>query len=295
MKKRIKSPTIKEFIIVKKLLHKSEELLKIDTIENNLIATSNLNSALNIFLKIISTQQKIKSLKELDNVSLEKQWSILSSEYERRYGQKLSMKTQIFTLSNIIQNFIEYNIIPSNAQLLELYQALLVFVQELTRRVFEMEFQDIDFYLLFENPQLRKILKTTRDAFDVDEYEEVLRKCSQAFHIALEDQRQKLNYLSEKGLLKPELIMLNKNIKLHLNPKDQEFIHLILGTSPKKLDQFMKLIPTALISEDEQKRPEIIISNYVDKNLVSKENAYFCLNFVLETILYWESLELMKK
>jgi len=295
MTKRIKSPTIKELIIVKKLLNKSEELLKIDTLENNIVATSSLNSALNIFLKNIGTQQKIKSLKELDNVSLEKQWAILSSEYEQRFSQKLSMKTQIFTLSNITQNFIENDIIPSNAQLLELYQALLVFVQQLTRKVFELEFHDIDFHLLFENPQLRKILKTTRDAFDANEYEEALRKSSQAFHIALEDQRQKLNYLSEKGLLKPELLMLDKNIGLHLNPKDHEFIHLILGTSPKKLDQFMKLVPTALISEDEQNRPEIIISNYVDKNLVSKENAYFCLNFVLETILFWESLELMKK
>ena len=290
-----KIAAIKELIIAKKLLQNSEVLIKSDTLENNLVAVSNLNSALDIFLRILSRQQKIRSTKELDNVSLEKQWSILSEKYEHEFGQKLSMKTQIFTLSNITQNFIEHDIVPSNSQLQELCQALNVFMDELTLKLFVLDFQDIDFHLLLENKQVQQTLKAAQDAFEGGDYEQVLKNSSLAFHIALEDQRHKINYLSEQDLLKPEPFMLDKSIKLHIDSKDQEFIHLVLGTPPKKLEHFKKIVPTVIISEDEHNRPEIVLSNYVDEDAISQENASFCLNFVLETILHWERQDLMKK
>jgi hypothetical protein len=291
---KIKRTTIKELIITKKLLMNSQDLINTDSLENNLIAVANLNSALNIFLTIVGTQQKIESFKQLDNITLEKQWLILSKEYEKRFGQKLSMKTQIFTLSNIIQNFIEHDIIPSNQQVQELYQALLIFLQELTVKIFEIDFQDIDLYLLLDNPQVQESLKNAHDANKMEDYEIVLKNCSLAFHIAFEDQRQKINYLSEQGLLKPEPFMLDKSIKLHLDLKDKEFIHMILQTSPKKLDRFLKLIPSVLISEDDKSRPEITISDFVDEEAITADNAQFCLDFVLETILQWETLDLIE-
>ena len=294
MTKQKKIAAIKELIIAKKLLHNSEELIKTDSIENNLVAIANLNSALNIFLKIISTQQKIKSIKQLNNISLEKKWSILSKEYKRQYGQELSMKTLIFTLVNITQNFTEHNIVPTKAQVQELTRALSVFMQNLVPEMFSLEFHDIDFHLLFNNAQVRRTIKAASMAFDAKEYEIVLKKASLAFHIALEDQRQKLNYLSKKGLLKPELFMLDGPIDLHIDSSDREFIHLVLGTPPKKLERFKQLVPTVLITEDDHERPEIIVSNFVDENAVSKENAEFCLNFILENILHWESLDLVK-
>lgn len=286
---------IKELIIAKKLLHNGEELIKKDTLENNLIAISNLNSALDLFLKIISTHQKIKLVKQLDNISLEKKWSILSNEYKRKYGKELSMKTQIFTLSNITNNFIVHNIIPTRAQVQELCQALTIFMQGLVPEMFGLEFQDIDFHLLLGNSQARRALKAARDGFEMENYKEALISTSRAFYIALEDQRQKLNYLSDNGLLDPKLIMLEESINLHIDPKDHEFIHLVLGTPPKKLDRFKQLVPTVLINEDDSKRAEIVVSDFIDEEAISKENAEFCLNFVYETILHWESLDLVKK
>ncbi len=290
----IRKKTIKELIIAKKLLLNSLDLIDSDTLENNLIAISNLNSALNMFLEIIAKRQKIKSIKQLDNVSLEKKWSILSDAYKHQYGQELSMKTQIFTLANITQNFVEYNMIPTKAQVKELCQALFVFMQELVSEMFDLDFQEIDFHLLLDNAQIRRNLKLAFSAFETEKYDEVLKSTSLAFHIAIENQRQKLNYLSEKGILNPELLLLDKSIGIHLDSKDQEFIHLILGTQPTKLERFMQLVPTVLISEDEKGRSEIIVSDFVNQEEISKENADFCLNFVLETILHWESLELEK-
>jgi hypothetical protein len=248
MVKKLKKSVIKELIIAKKLMQNSEELLRIDTLENNLVAISSLNSVLNIFIKILAEQQKIKSIKQLDSESLEKQWSILSVEYEKQFGQKLSMKTQIFTLFGITQNFIEHNIIPDNSQINELFQALSFFIQKLT-------------------------------------------------HIAFEDQRNKLNFLSQEGILKSDLLpdMTVRTMKLHLDSKDHEFIHLILRTPSKKLEQFKRIVPTVLISEDEQSGSEIIVSNFVDENVITKENAHFCLNFTLETILLWESADLIRE
>lgn len=290
----IKKEIIRQLIIAKKLLNKSEELMDSDSIENNLVVISNLNFILNIFLETLGTQQKIKTLKELKIPSLEEQWNALSNDYEKRYGQKLSMKTQIFTISNITKSFTEHNIIPTKTQVHELVQALSIFIQELTSKVFGLDFQDIDFHLLMDNPQVRRTLKLAIEAFESVDYKEVLKNSSLAFNIALEDQRQKLNFLSEKGILKPEPFMLDKSIDLHFNSKDHEFIHTILGTQQKKLEQFNKIVPTVIITEDDDGGLKIVISDYVDDSVVSKNNARFCIDFILETVLHWESLDLVK-
>ncbi|MFW9880404.1 MAG: hypothetical protein ACFFG0_45620, partial [Candidatus Thorarchaeota archaeon] len=171
----VKKEIIRQLIIAKKLLTKSEELIESDLIENNLVAISNLNFILNTLLESLSTQQKIKTLKELKTPSLEEQWNALSNDYEQRYGQKLSMKTQIFTISNIMRNFIENNILPSKIQVLELIQALSVFIQELTMKVFGLDFQELDFHLLMDNPQVRRALNLAVDAFNNGDYKEVLK------------------------------------------------------------------------------------------------------------------------
>jgi hypothetical protein len=289
-----KKALIKKLILAKKLLQNSEKLLESDTLEHNMIAVFNLNSALNIILKVLSTQHKIKSIKELKNGSLEKRWALLSEEYKKRYGSELSMKTQIFTLANITQDFIEKNIIPTKIQVQELTQALVVFMREMVLEAFGFEYQDVDFHLLFENSQVQRALKTAGVALENSDYEEVLRQASLAFHVAIEDQRQKLNYLSKNGLLNPEKLMLDKDIELHINSNDQDFLNLVLGTPPKKLEKFKQLVPTVLITEDEKDRAEIVVSDYVDDPAITLENAEFCLNFILETILHWESLDFMK-
>ena len=245
-------------------------------------------------METLNTQQKIKTIKELKIPSLEEQWTTLSNDYEKRYGQKLSMKTQIFTISNITKSFTEHNIIPTKTQVHELVQALSIFMHELTLKVFGLNFQDIDFHLLMDNPQVRRTLKVAVNAINNGDYKEVLKNSSLAFNIALEDQRHKLNYLSEKGILKPELFMLDKSINLHFNSKDHDFIHTVLGTQQKKLEQFNKIVPTVIITEDDDVGPKIVISDYVDEGAVSKDNAQFCIDFVLETILHWESLDLVK-
>ena len=104
----VRKAVIKELIIAKKLLENSFQLIENDTLENNLIAVTNLNSALDIFLRILSTHQKIKSVKQLDKLTLEKQWTLLSKKYKQYYGETLSMKNQIFILNNIISEFIMY-------------------------------------------------------------------------------------------------------------------------------------------------------------------------------------------
>ena len=287
--------TIKELIIAKKLLENSKNIIKIDSMENNVIAIYNLNSALNIILKILGEQQKIKSIKQLRNISLEKQWDILSEKYKQQYGQYLSMKTQIFTLNNIINNFVEHDILPINTQVKELYQALNVFIEGLVSQILNLNFAELDFYLLIQNTQVQKTIKRANLALEAEEYAEVLKSTSAALQIAIEDQRQKINYLSDRDMLKPELFMLDKTINIHIDAKDREFIHLVLGTPTKNLERFKHLVPTAIITEDGESRPEIIVSDFVDAEAGTKENAEFCLNFVLETVLHWESLDLVKE
>ena len=84
MRRKPKKVIIKELIIAKKLLQNSEEIIKTDSIEHNLIAIFNLNSALNIILRVLSTRQKVKSIKQVDSSTLEKHWSLLSEEYKRQ-------------------------------------------------------------------------------------------------------------------------------------------------------------------------------------------------------------------
>jgi len=287
--------TIKELIIAKKLLENSKNLIKIDSMENNLIAIYNLNSALNIILKILGEQQKIKSIKQLKNISLEKQWDILSQKYKQQYGQDLSMKTQIFTLNNIINNFVDHDMLPINTQVKELYQALSVFIDGVVSQILNLKFGELDFYLLIQNTQVQKTIKRANMAIEAEEYAEVLKSTSAAFQIAIEDQRQKINYLSDQGILKPEPFMLDRSINIHIDAKDREFIHLVLGTPTKSLERFKHLVPTAIITEDGESRPEIVISDFVDVEASTKENAVFCLNFVLETVLHWESLDLVSE
>lgn len=295
MVKKKMIPVIKKLIIAKKLFVRSQKLIEKDSLENNLIAIFNLNSALNIVLEVLSEQQSVKSVKQIKGWDLEQQWEILSKEYKKRYSQELSMKTQIFTLNTVIDDFTKFGQVPNSTQVHELGRALGVFIEELIFQVFEIKFSDLDFHYLIDHPQVKNAIKNANKALNNDRFDEVLKETSTAFHIALEEQRQKLNYLSAQDLLKPDLLMLEKSIKLHIDPKDQDFIHLILRTNPKKLERFKQLIPTAVISEDENNRPEIVISDFVDNAVLSYENAEFCLNFVLETILHWESLDLLKR
>ncbi len=284
---------VKELILAKKLLQTSEKLINQKTLDNNLISVYNLNSALNIILNSFSTQYKIKSIKQLNTENLDTQWSILSQVYKDRFGQELSMKTQIFTLNNIITDFIEYGRYPSNSQVLELAQALSIFIEDFVLRAFNLSFQDLDLHFLIDNSQIQRIIKEAKLALDCEEYSEVMRLTSASFQIALEDQRQKINYLSDQGLLEPELILLDKSINIHIDPNEEDFIHLVLKTPQKELQKFKQLIPTALISLNEKNKPEVVVSDYVDEVKVSKENAEFCYNFVLETVLRWENLDLL--
>lgn len=290
-----KLPIVKKLIIAKKLLQNSEELIELNSLEKNLVAISNLNSAFNIILMIFCKQAKIKSIKQLDNISLEKQWNILSKEYKKRFDQDLSMKTQIFTLNNIMSDFIDHGIYPTTNQVLDLTRALSIFIEDFVDKVFELEYKDLDLYLLIENNQVQHTIKQARKSLDAGEFEEVLKAASSAFQVALEDQRRKINYLSERNLINPELIMLDKSISLNIKPKEEDFIHLILKTPQKDLQKFKQLVPTAIIAEDKARRSEVVVSDYVSEVSISNENAEFCLNFVLETILNWENMDLMIK
>jgi hypothetical protein len=297
MTKKIEPSTLKELILAKQLISNNQRLTLIDSLENNMIAIFNLNSALNIVLKILSTSSKLKlkSIKELRNSPIERQWSKLSEEYKKRYDHELSMKTQIFTINDLIVDFTEHGKYPNNTQVKELSQALSLFIEDTMKRIFGINFGELDIHLLISNPQAQKNFKQAKDAFNLKNYSEVLRLSSITYHLALEDQRQKINYLSERELLKPESIMVDSSVKIHIEPKDEDFIHLILRTNLKNLEKFKQLVPTVVLSEDTAGRSELVVSEFVDESKISEENASFCLNYVIETILHWECLDLIKK
>ncbi len=293
-KKRTKTE-IKRLIIAWQLLKNGEQLIKTDSLNNTLIAIFDLRSALDIAIIVLEKQFKFKTVEQTKNHSFEMQWSILSKEYKKRFGNDLPMKTQMFTLHNLVSNFIENNVTPTNSEVFELCRALRTFFDGLVSNVFGLQFSELDYYLLIDNTQIRSSLKAAQAAYSGGKYEDVLRNSSLAFHLALEDQRQKINYLSERGLLRPEPFLLDRSIGLHLEPKDQEFIHIVLRTPPKKLEHFKELAPTTLITEDENAHPEIIVSDFVDSTTITQENAEFCLNFTLECILQWDGLEFVKE
>lgn len=249
----------------------------------------NLNSALNLTLEVLKTNLKIRSNDQFKGNAFEKQWSMIAKEYKKRFGQDLQMKTQLFTINNALNNFIKNDVLPSNTEARELCSALSVFISVVVSNMFSTDLAGLDLELLLSAPQVRRAYRAAREAYGAEMYDEVLKKSTLAFHIALEDQRQKLNFLSKKGMLKPEIFMLDKPIELHLEPKDADFIHVMLRTPLKRFERFKQIVPTTLVSEDADAGPEIIISDYVDDSMVSKENAEFCLNFTLETILNWKA------
>ena len=297
MAKIPKKNTFKQLILAKILLQKSEALVNDDSMESNLAAIFNLNSALEIILKILTeySMTKIKSIKQLKTGSLEMHWSVLSQEYKKRYGQDLSMKTQIFTINNLILDFTDHGLTTKTNQISDLNKALSIFMEDVINNIFGLNYSELDLFQLIPNPQVRQEFRAAKWAYNSNDLASTFRYISASFHIALEDQRQKLNYLSDQGLLKPEAILLKEPINIHFSIDDEEFIHLVLGTNPKKLERFKQLVPSAMITQDRQGKPEVVVSDYVDKSLLSTENAIFCMNFLLETILDWENLDLIKK
>jgi hypothetical protein len=293
---KIQQNTLKELILIKQLISNSKKLALEDSMENNLIAIFNLNSALNIVLNILSSKSKLKtkSIKELRNSPIDMQWSKLSESYKKRYDHDLSMKTQIFTINNLIVDFTEHGKYPNNTEIIKLSQALTLFIEDTIEHIFGFDFSESDIHLLITNPQVRDNYKRARNLFHSDNYSEGLKLSSITYHLALEDQRQKINYLSEQDLLKPESIMVDSTLKIHIKPQDEDFIHMVLRTDQKKLEKFKQLVPTVVLSEDVSGRSELVVSDFVDQSKISKENAKFCLNFVLDTILMWENLDLIK-
>jgi hypothetical protein len=62
-----------------------------------------------------------------------------------------------------------------------------------------------------------------------------------------------------------------------------------------KYKLFEKIIPTVMINdEDRESGVSITISDYLDERWINLKWALYCFNFVTETVLMWESMNLKK-
>ncbi|VVB86640.1 Uncharacterised protein [uncultured archaeon] len=200
-----------------------------------------------------------------------------------------------------------YGIIPDIKFVQRYRETTENFMKDVIHNIFKLNYSDITLAILIQNEQVRKTIEEAEKSFFNMEYEKSMKLSSMAFAVAKSDEQQRIFgsgslYFKFRGKSLP--IAIKPTLKGHelaeilelLIDFTSEFSELVLEELEilklrldyKKYMHYKKISPQAEFSDGGDKEPKIIET--VKKNY-NHNNALFCLNFVIDSILKWESFK----
>ena len=215
-------------------------------------------------------------------------------EYGERYGRTLTELKDVIPLTLLRKEVRSTKVMPAKDVLANFQERMGKLLECVSEDLFRVPLRSMDYHLIIDNEQIRnKLVRSLADIND-GEYKKSIKRCALAFSISLEKQRQKLNYLRERHELSTALFFLDSPETLYYKFQDYNFLLMALQVDLKKYKMFEKIIPTVMINDDHESGVSITISDYLDGRWINVKWARYCFNFVTETVLMWESMNLSK-
>lgn len=297
-------------IYTKRLFTIGIEHESLGTEMDRLVAILHYDASIEHLLNIILSFFEITSKKEkLENFSI--LWDAVNTELEKNKDEigkfKLPNRREVEQLHNVRNQAQHFGIIP-DAKFVQRFQGTTEkIMKNVISNVFKIDYLEITSALLIQNEEIKKFIKKSEKLFTNQEFEKSMILSSIAFEMAKLDEQQRIFGSgslmfkeARKGLplFKKEIEgRSQKKVLEHLIDYISGFGILILDEIEilklrldyKKYMHFKRISPQVNFpNNDISKEPEI---KELETKCYDYENALFCLNFVIDTIIIWESFK----
>ena len=244
---------------------------------------------------VLAEKKNLRSGEDDKVLKMKAEVMAIIKEYGDRYGREPNGLKDIIPITLLRKEVQSTKVIPAKDVLANFQEGISRLLEYTSEDVFNIPLRLMDYHLIIDNEQIRnQLVKCLADTYDGN-FKEAIKRCALAFSISLEKQRQKLNYLMERQELSTAMFFLDSPETLYYKFQDYNFILMALQVDLNKYKMFEKIIPTVMINdEDRESGVSITISDYLDERWIDMKWALYCFNFVTETVLMWESMNLKK-
>lgn len=232
-------------------------------------------------------------------------------ENKIKFGNKCALpnRRDMQVLHKTRNNAQHYAMIPDSNSLQHFREITEKFMEDVVYKIFGIHFREITLAILIQNGEVKKYIEDAEKHFLNGEYKKSIKSSFLAFYVAKSDEQGKIYGSGSMVLRMFSLIRKSKrneyketkigqklfdgqdlttseltdyiSVVNELMLKELEIFKLKLDY--KKYMQYIRICPDVIIYDVVPN--EIEIQNHV----CNYENALFCLNFVIDSIIKWES------
>jgi hypothetical protein len=275
----------KRLIYVKSLYMHGHQHIPYGTEFDRMIAIHHFDNAVELILKCVATQYGI-SFKHPLTVIFPTLWDNVNEKYEQDQNSELPKKTEMFQLHNIRSDVQHWGISPFSLEISSRFDVYtLDFIQMLLDSVFGLKYNELFVSSLINDEEIRKFLTEAEKDLGDEKWKDVVHKVSLAFALAKLKTENKLNIFSpfhELSSLSFTNLREFREIKDGFEKLTDAVKVLALNIDYEKYTKFEENTPAVFLPyQGEPQIQETRDLNY------TRENALFCFDFVLDSILKW--------
>lgn len=233
------------------------------------------------------------------------------SENKIKFGNKCALpnKREMILLHKTRNNAQHYAMIPDSNSLQHFREIAEKFMVDVVYKIFETDFSQITLAILIKNGEVKKYIEEAEKHLLNGEYKKSIKSSFSAFYVAKSEEQGKIHgsgsmvyrLFSEIRKSKKDGYKEMKFVKKLTDGRDlniselTDYIFMANELMLKELEIFKLKLDYKKYMQYIRICPDLIISNVVSNEIEIKdkvcnyENAFFCLNFVIDSILKWES------
>lgn len=309
-------PIENNLVNIKRLFSIGIEHEKLGTNADRLVAILHYDAAVEHLLNTILLFFEYQGEKER-NENFDLIWSNVNSslnEKEIKFANKFALpnRQDMQVLHKTRNNAQHYAMIPDSNSLQHFRMITEKFMIDVVYTIFKRDFSQITLAILIQNEKVKKYIEDAEKHLLNHEYKKSIKSSFLAFYDAKSEEQSKI-YGS--GSMAFRIFSENrKSIKdLYKDPKFLEKLYQGQNLNTSELMDYISMVNELMLKEleifklklDYKKYmryiricPDVIISKVVSNEIEIKDddcnysNAFFCLNFAIDSILKWESFRL---
>ena len=296
---------IRRLVLIKKLQLEAERYIAENTEPSRVIGVILLDCSVEHLLGTINSIPS-KEIKETTN--FHQLWETTNErikELKKEYS--LPYITQMKHLHKVRNNAQHYGIVPDLSELKEGSHFAREFFRDVSKQLFNIEIENLHLSSLIKNQKVRSRLIEAEKTFENQDLATSMKYSVLAFELAMLDEQTRISgsgwsFVRHFGSISYRLQNIpdkdtRENLKeirdkfnRLLEKLDDELEVLKLGLDYKKYRYFRKISPRPIygIETDINNLGLANVTDTEQKNY-TKNNALFCIDFVLVTVLNWET------